>query len=219
MSMQQVYGAEHVYLEGVQPPSGLGAVGPVVHIAPGCEIYAEGDDADLFYKVVSGVVRICKFLSDGRRQIESFHAEGEILGLEAADAHRFTAEAVSDCTLIAYRRRNLASRAAADESVARELFAHAMDSLARAQDHLLVLGRRSAMEKLASFLAEWADAAPDHRRFTLAMTRQDIADYLGLTIETVSRTFTQLEKDAVISIPTPREIRLTDPAALRRLNA
>ena len=89
-------------------------------------------------------------------------------------------------------------------------------SLQQAHDRI---GRRSAMEKLASFLAEWADAAPDHRRFTLAMTRQDIADYLGLTIETVSRTFTQLEKDAVISIPTPREIRLTDPAALRRLNA
>ena len=205
--------------KGAARAPALGALGPVLHFAAGCADYAEGDDADLCYKVVSGTVRICKFLSDGRRQIDAFHTEGDLFGLEAGETHRFSAEAVSDCAVIAWRRRALQARAAEDRDLAQALFDHAMESLARAQDHALLLGRRCAVEKVAHFLAEWSAAASDHGRFTLAMTRQDIADYLGLTIETVSRTFTQLERDAIIEIPSPRQVRLADPAALRRLDS
>jgi len=195
------------------------STGSVQHFTQDREIYGEGDHAKLFYKVVSGVVRTCKFLSDGRRQIDSFHVAGEFFGLELGQEYSLSAEAVSDCTIIAYRRQGLESLAANDGALSSMLLSHAMRSLARAQEHSLLLGRRSAVEKVASFLIEWAEHSPDRDVATLAMTRHDIADYLGLTIETVSRTLSQLERDGLIDLPTSRQIRLKDLDALRELNA
>ena len=201
------------------PAGGLRAIGPVMHFAQDRDIYGEGDDADVFFKVVSGVVRTCKFLSDGRRQIDSFHVAGDVFGLEAGAKHGLCAEAVCDCTVISYRRRGLEMLAANDESLSHQLFSFAMRSLARAQEHSLLLGRRSAIEKVAAFLVEWAEHAPESKVITLAMTRQDIADYLGLTMETVSRTLSQLERDALIELPTARQIRMKNLTALRNLNS
>ncbi len=193
--------------------------GPVMNFVSDNEIYAEGDAATCFYKVVSGVVRTCKFLSDGRRQIDGFHVAGDVFGFESGTDHRLSAEAVSHCVVVPYRRRGLAALAAADERLAGQLFSYAMQCLERAQGHSLLLGRRGAAQKLAAFLLEQADRRPEGGVVDLAMTRQDIADYLGLTIETVSRTLSQFERDGVISLPTARRIRLTDLAALRDLNA
>jgi len=196
--------------------------GRVLHFAPDQEIYTEGDEAKSFYKVESGVVRTCKFLNDGRRQIDSFHVTGDLFGFEAGTEHRLSAEAVSDCTVIPYRRRGLEALAMTDARLARQLFSHAMQCLERAQEHSLLLGRRSAAQKLAAFLLQMADRrgdAPDDEVVDLAMTRQDIADYLGLTIETVSRTLSQLERDAVIALPTARRIRLRSRMALQNLNS
>ncbi len=197
----------------------LRAAGTVMHVDEGREIFAEGGNTDLFYRVVSGVVRVCKFLSDGRRQIEAFHVAGAVFGFELGEERALSAEAVSDCTLISYRRRNVEMLAAKDEAVARQLFRHAMQNLAQAQDHCLLLGRRGAAEKVASFLLHWAGHAADGGVVHLAMTRQDIADYLGLTIETVSRSLSQLERGGVIALPSARQVRLLDTDALEDLAA
>jgi CRP/FNR family nitrogen fixation transcriptional regulator len=196
-----------------------GVPGPVRHFSADSEIYAEGDDADCFYKVVSGVVRTCKFLSDGRRQIDAFHVAGDVFGFETAAEHRLSAEAVSDCTLITCRRRGFELLAGRDDRVAGQLFTYAMRCLERAQEHSLLLGRRSASQKLATFLLEMVDRRCGNEVIDLAMTRQDIADYLGLTIETVSRTLSQLERDGIISLPTARRVCLKNPGALRHLNS
>lgn len=194
----------------------LRAAGSVIQVAEGREVFAEGDQADQFYKVISGVVRVCKFLSDGRRQIEAFHVAGDVFGLELSDAHLLSAEAVGECTLIAYRRRNVEKLAETDRSVGRQLLQYAMLNLAQAQQHALLLGRRGAAEKVASFLLSWA---ADRRAITLAMTRQDIADYLGLTIETVSRSFSQFERDGLIALLGAREVQMKNVAALHELAA
>jgi len=192
---------------------------PVLYFTANCEIYCEGDPAKSYYKVVSGVVRTCKFLNDGRRQIDAFYAAGDVFGIEAGGEHRLSAEAVADCTVISYRRSNLETMAAADDQLAQHFFSYAMQCLERAQKHSLLLGRRGAAEKLAAFLLEMADRNPGEEVIDLAMSRQDIADYLGLTIETVSRTLSQLERDAVIALPTARRIRLKNRTALRHLNS
>lgn len=200
-------------------PEPFRAAGTVVHVGEGREIFAEGEETELFYKVISGVVRICKFLSDGRRQIESFHVAGDIFGYELSNEHILSAEAVSDCTLVAYRRRNVEMMAQKDHAIARHLFEVAMQSLAQAQSHSLLLGRRGAIEKVASFLLTWANHSADGHIVHLAMTRQDIADYLGLSIETVSRSLSQLERDGVIALSSVREIRLKNIDTLEDLAA
>jgi CRP/FNR family nitrogen fixation transcriptional regulator len=193
-------------------------MGAVQHYSADREIFSEGENADYFYKVVSGVVRTCKFLSDGRRQIDAFHVAGEIFGLEAGQDYRLSAEAVGDCTVIAYRKNKQDLFASNDASMSRELLSFAMLGMARAQNHSLLLGRRSAVEKVTAFLLGWAEKSPDQKTVTLAMSRQDIADYLGLTIETVSRTLSQLERDAVIALPSARQIRLRNLDALRDMS-
>lgn len=197
----------------------LSAIGPVLHFGQDQAIYGEGDAADVFYKVASGVVRTCKFLSDGRRQIDSFHFAGDLFGLEAASAHYLCAEAVRDCAVISYRRRGLEALAANDRTLSRQLFSYAMQSVARAQEHALLLGRRNAVEKVAAFLVALSDSAADGEFVALEMTRQDIADYLGLTMETVSRTLSQFERAAFIALPTARQVRMKDRAALRSFNS
>jgi CRP/FNR family nitrogen fixation transcriptional regulator len=196
---------------------GLELSGVVMHFAPERQIYAEGDDARSFYKVVSGVVRTCRFLNDGRRQIDAFHMEGEVFGFEAGADHRMTAEAVSDCTVIVYRRRGLEAMVLQDERLGRWFFSHTMACLAVSREHSLLLGRGSAAQKIAAFLQEIADREGNENLVDLPMSRQDIADYLGLTIETVSRTLSQLERDSTIALPTARRIVLKDRRALRAL--
>ncbi|HVE21965.1 MAG TPA: helix-turn-helix domain-containing protein [Acidocella sp.] len=194
-----------------------GLAGTLISVAQDQGIYSEGDQATLFYKVVSGVVRTCKFLGDGRRQVDAFYLAGEVFGIEPGEAHRLAAEAAADCTLVAYRRRSLDSLSDGNEAVARHLFQFALQNAARAQDHALLLGHRSALEKLACFLLHWASRSTQQATVTLAVSRQDIADFLGLTIETVSRTLSKLEKDGVIKMPAARRVDLRNLGALRAL--
>ena len=191
--------------------------GAVTHFAPGRQLYAEGDDARSFYKVVSGVVRTCRFLCDGRRQIDAFHMEGDVFGFEAGADHQMSAEAVSDCTVIAYRRRGLESMVLHDDRLGNWFFSHAMTNLALAREHSLLLGRGSATQKIAAFLQEIAKREGNGSTVDLPMSRQDIADYLGMTIETVSRTLSHLEREGTIGLPTARRVMLKDQRALRTL--
>jgi CRP/FNR family nitrogen fixation transcriptional regulator len=183
------------------------------------QIFAEGDRAGYFYKVVSGAVRTSKLLCDGRRQIDAFHLPGDIFGVEAGDEHRFSAEAVGDATVIAYRRCSLEALAVADGPISIQVVAALMRSLERAQNHMLLLGRKSALEKIATFLLDLSARMADDA-IELPMSRTDIADHLGLTIETVSRSLTQLERRHIIEVPAHRRsIVLCDKPALERLDA
>lgn len=183
------------------------------------EIFAEGDRAAFVYKVVSGAVRNSKLLNDGRRHIASFHLPGDFFGIEAGEEHRFTAEALGDATVIAYRRGSLDALPTGGEALSRQLVVAMMRALERAQAHMLLLGRKSAVEKIAAFLLDLAERENDHGHIDLPMCRTDIADYLGLTIETVSRTLTQLERQGIIAMPAHRRsIELRDRTALQRLD-
>ncbi len=195
------------------------AVGSVHSCAKDEEIFAEGDRAAYVYKVLSGVVRTSKLLSDGRRQIDAFHLAGDIFGIEAGDEYRFCAEAVGDCVVIAYRRGNLGALMGSDTQLAQDITMGMMRSLVRAQNHMLLLGRKSAIEKIATFLLDMAERTSGDDALDLPMSRTDIADHLGLTIETVSRSFTQLERQGIIELPSARHVVLSNKAALERLNA
>ncbi len=205
------------------PPIGpqadtIGMMGALMPFARNVEIYGENEPADYLYKVVSGTVRTYKVLVDGRRQIGAFYQPGDMFGLETGNEHAFSAEAITDCKIIVIKRSAVAALAAKDNDVARQMWALTARELQRLQDHILVL-IKSAQERVAGFLLEMAGRAPGTEAVELPMSRQDIADYLGLTIETVSRTLTQLEKSAAIAVPTSRRIVLRNRSALSRLNA
>lgn len=192
--------------------------GTVMRFSADRPLYAEGDEARCFYKVVSGVVRTCQFLSDGRRQIDAFHLAGDVFGFEAGSTHRLAAEAVTDCTVIACRRRALDTMLGGDGRLNQWFITHALSCMAQVREHALLLGRGSAAQKVAAFLLEMAERGDSANSVELPMGRQDIADYLGLTIETVSRTLSHMEKDGMIRLPSPRKVVLKDRAALRNLN-
>ena len=130
-----------------------------------------------------------------------------------------TAEAVGECTLVVYRRRGLETMIAQDQALGRWFFAHMLNTLAQVREHSLLLGRASAAQKIAAFLLQTASREASDSVVELAMSRQDIADYLGLTIETVSRTLSQLERDGTIKLPTARRVILKDKLTLKMLNA
>lgn len=176
----------------------------------GREVYAEGDSIDKCYKVDTGAVRVYRLLSDGRRQVVSFHLPGEIFGFEAGSNHCFFAEAITETTLAVFGRRHMQERS-------RDLLALALAGMARAQQHLLVIGRQCAVERIAAFLIDLCERQGGCRQLRLPMSRQDIADYLGLTIETVSRVVTKLKARSVISLKDARTIDIVRPDALRSL--
>jgi len=183
------------------------------------EVFGQGEAAEYIYKVVSGAVRICKILDDGRRQVIAFHMPGEIFGLEVEEDHRFSAEAITDAVILVVKRSTVLALAARDGHIANQLWALTTQDLQRVQNHMLVLGCMNAKQKVATFLLQMAKRRCTSDEIELPMPRQDIADYLGLTIETVSRTMTQLENAAAIGMTTSRRIVLRDRAALVQLNA
>ena len=182
------------------------------------EIYGENEPAEYLYKVISGSVRTFKVLNDGRRQIGAFHLPGEVFGLEFGDLHAFSAEALVNSKLLVFKRSTLVGLAARDNETARRLWTITADELQRVQAHITLL-IKSAQERVAGFLLEMAARVSVGNEIDLPMSRLDIADYLGLTIETVSRTLTQLENTAAIAMPSSRRIVLRNRAALNQMNA
>lgn len=181
------------------------------------EIYGEGEPADYLYKVISGAVRTYKVLADGRRQIGAFYLPGDVFGLETGDEHTFSAEAITDAKILVIKRSTLVALAQRDNDIARQLWTMTGGELQRVQQHVMLL-IKTAKERVVGFLLEMADRVPAGNQVDLPMSRQDIADYLGLTIETVSRTLTDLESTAAIALPTSRRIVLRNRAALGLLN-
>jgi CRP/FNR family transcriptional regulator, nitrogen fixation regulation protein len=207
---------------GLRPPgAGRMPAGVQTVLGKGEDLFAEGDVAEFFYQIVSGVIRSFRLLSDGRRQIDAFHLRGDIFGLEAGAEHRFSAEAVGDATVIAYRRSRLDALIEDDPAFRSKIMTATLRSLERAQNHMLLLGRKTAREKLATFLLDMAERlASGDEHFELPMQRSDIADHLGLRIETVSRTLTQFARSGLIRLlPASRSVGLCNKMALHSLNA
>jgi CRP/FNR family nitrogen fixation transcriptional regulator len=182
-------------------------------------VFSEGDEASYSYKVVSGAIRLCKHLADGRRQISGFVLPGEYCSLLHLDAHRFTAEAASDLVVIAYPQRQVEALGESMPSMRRRLDSFLSQRLQRMQEHVVMLGRQTAKERVVSFLLDLVEreSAKEKERAALPMSRQDIADYLGLTIETVCRVLSDLKRARIVALPNLHEIVLTDTRALRAL--
>ena len=168
-------------------------------------------------RVINGGVRTYKIFSDGRRQISGFYLPGDVVGLEFARARTCSAETIADTRLRVIKGSALSALAGRDAAVAGELFALTARELRRVQQRMLLLAK-TAQERVASFLLEMAERGLGGNAIDLPMPRQDIADYLGLTIETVSRTLTSLESCAAIEVPSSRRILLRNRPALNRMN-
>ena len=183
------------------------------------EIYGEDEPSDFVYQVVRGSVRSYRLLNDGRRQIGAFHLPGDSFGLESGPAHRLTAEAIVDTTVRLVRRRGLEQAAATDVAVARSLWAMTAKALRHAEDHMLLLGRKTAMERVATFLLEMDRRLSVAGMMALPMCRRDIGDYLGLTLETVSRALSELRDQGVLGFSGVRQIVLRNRQSLRSMDA
>jgi CRP/FNR family transcriptional regulator, nitrogen fixation regulation protein len=181
------------------------------------EIYAEGDPSDCWCKVVSGTVRISKVLADGRRHIADFCFSGDCFGLDNASDRVFSAEAVGEVIVMRYPRRATERLIDENPQLARRLCDMTLRDLAHAQTRMLLLGRMTAAERVASFLLEMSDRRDARRTFDLPMSRNDIADYLGLTIETVCRVMSAFKRAGAIAIPSPHRIELRDRGALEAI--
>jgi CRP/FNR family nitrogen fixation transcriptional regulator len=197
----------------------LGVEGVRISFARDEEIFGEEEAAECVYRVVSGVVRTYKILSDGRRQVSEFCLPGDLFGVETGTEHTLSAEAVCDAVVFAMRRRPLMSAAQSDGEIARKLWSVALHDLRRSQDHMLLLGRKSALERVVWFLMDMAKRIPAETELNLPVSRQDMADYLGLTIETVSRTMTQLQEQGLIGLRDCRHVILRDRAELELIAA
>jgi len=186
----------------------------------GVEIFGEKEPADYVYQVMSGAVRSYKLLSDGRRQIGAFHLAGDIFGLETGTDHRFTAEAIVDTTVRLMKRRSLEMVAESDVKVARNLLSMTTTNLRHAEDHMLLLGRKTSLERVAAFLIEMDRRSTAAGILALPMCRRDIADYLGLTLETVSRALSRLHYLRILGFVgnNQRQIVLLDRAQLASLD-
>jgi CRP/FNR family transcriptional regulator len=191
-------------------------LGQAVSIQRDEVLFCEGDPADAVYAVISGTVRCCKLLPDGRRQIVGFHEAGDLLGLSLSEDCPHSAEGVTDARLKRLSRAQLESLAEQRPQLRSRLFAIAAGALAGAQVHMLLLGRKTARERICSFLA--ARAAHGRSTVQLPMSRTDIADYLGLTIETVSRTLSQLRTAGIIRMAGLYSLELADPERLSELS-
>ncbi len=183
------------------------------------EIYGEAEPSDYVYQIVRGSVRSYKLLSDGRRQIGAFYLPGDVFGLESGPAHRLTAEAIVDTTVRLVKRRSLEEAAGMAVQVARSLWSMTAGELRHAEDHMLLLGRKSAMERVASFLLEMDRRLAVTGMLALPMCRRDIGDYLGLTLETVSRALSQLHSQGVLGFSGARQIVLRNRQRLRSMDA
>jgi CRP/FNR family transcriptional regulator, anaerobic regulatory protein len=206
-----------------QPPEmeALLSVGIAQDSAAGQTIVVEGEPRSHGFRVLIGAVRLFKGLADGRRQVIEFLVAGEYFALVGAGQYAYSVEAIVPSKLARYPAAKLDAAARANPALAERLLELARTDLERAHAQMLLLGRKTAEEKVASFLLALArrqgDGANPVRVLHLPMSRQDMADYLGLTIETVSRTLTRLRQDGLIALPSPQQVILQQRPTLEVL--
>ncbi len=221
----------HEHREAVVPSSDAGSecalcgafanatAAPRSPFAPGAVLFRQGEAVRLVYRVLSGAVISYRLLSDGRRQVTGFHLPGDFLGLEAGVEHTTTAEALSRVDALAMERTELAGRAVTDVGLARALWQVTVRAFRRSEDHALILARQGATERVAAFLLDFAERMGRPKIIDLPMTRQDIADHVGLTIHTVSRTLSQLQAQGLVEARSSRHVRLLQRHRLEGLCA
>ena len=220
------------HLQAITGPFGMADValgrfpspeGAVSNYAAGEEVVGEGDSAESYFMVVKGMFRSVKMTRDGRRQIFAFYMPGDMCGLEPGQSYDLTIEAVNAGALATISRSACKSRMNRDPQFNSAVFDSATRALSLSVDHMTMVGRSSAEERLAWFLMmlrERASAPNRHQPvIELVMQRQDIADYLGLTIETISRTFTHMKERGLIALPTTRRVEILNLGAIERLAA
>ncbi len=199
----------------------LGELDAILHhtnLGPGDSLFDEGEPAENVYNLTSGCLKLYKLLPDGRRQVTGFLFAGDFVGLANSDEYIYSAEAVNRVALCRFEKPKLDKLMNAHPSLEKRLLTMARFELAEAQEQILMLGRKTAKERIASFILMLSERA--HRRgepenpVAFPMSRNDIGDYLGLTTETVSRTLTRLRKSGVLTMDTDRSISVNDRDAL-----
>lgn len=190
----------------------------------GCQLLCtEGEPADYIFNIREGMVRLSKMLSDGRRQITGFLSEGDFFGMPSNQLYCYTAEAITDVKICRFPREKIFQSFEKMPKLGRRAFEMTRTELHWAHEHMLILGRKTALEKLSSFLLHMAQKKdistdPESRIISLPMSRSDIADYLGLTVETISRQFSVLQKRKVIKLKDAHTVILSHPPALYDLS-
>jgi CRP/FNR family transcriptional regulator, nitrogen fixation regulation protein len=196
----------------------LDRIGTIAQFVPRSQFYSEMDPAKYLYKLISGVARGYRVTADGRRQIVAFYMPGDLFGFELGQSHTLSVEAISNASVRLINRHAIMTIAGRDEEVAKDMWTSLAYEFHRDREHILRLGK-TAQERVASFLWEMSERLPKCGIVVLPMSRLDIADYLGLTIETVSRMLKQLVKLSVITISGTRKITIHDPLLLKRLTS
>jgi CRP/FNR family transcriptional regulator, anaerobic regulatory protein len=201
----------------------LAAAATARNVEPGASFMADGEPATHFFNVTHGTARLVKLLPDGRRQILGFARPGHFLGLAPANTYVVSAEAVEPMRVCRFARAQIHALVREFPALERRLLETASSELAAAQEGMVLLGRKTARERVASFLLSWARGGractTPATHLHLPMGRGDIADFLGLTIETVSRTLTRLRAEGLIALPEATEVRLLRPDALAAIAA
>jgi CRP/FNR family nitrogen fixation transcriptional regulator len=203
-----------------RPASGtvnqIDLIGTEVAFAKNGQFYCEGEPSTYLYKIVTGVARSYRMTAEGRRHIVAFYVPGDLFGFETGNTHTLCAEAVTDARVRVMKRASVLNRAAEDVDVAEQLWLSASGEIRRNQEHILQFGR-SARARVASFLLEMVRRIPSGDAVALSISRQDIADYLDLRIETVSRAATRLARLGAIAISSSRKITVRNSAVLTQL--
>lgn len=202
--------------------SAISAIVSTVELCPGDPLFDEAEPAGHVFNVTAGAMKVYKLLADGRRQMTGFLFPGDFLGLANDEIYAYSAEAVTYCTLCRFPRRKLESLLERFPKMERRLLGMASNELAVAQEQMLLLGRKTAREKIASFLLMLSKRAVQRglkpNPISLPMSRNDIGDYLGLTTETVSRTFTQLRQSKSIVLLSGGKVQLADRESLEAIS-
>jgi len=214
MHIQPSFRATRPAIETADASDLLSAMQPaaVTFYPEGAVIYAQGDTVGPLYFVEFGCVRICRLSADGRRQITAFHVAGDVFGFEAGDEHGSYAESVDGAGIRALRTN-------CGNQPTGSLLLLAIKSLARTQNHLMVLGRRNANERMAALLVDLNERQGGGAFVHLPMQRNDIADYLGITFETVSRILRCLKDQGILRLKAVNEIEILDHEALAEMCA
>jgi CRP/FNR family nitrogen fixation transcriptional regulator len=195
----------------------LQSIGTLLKVKRNAAVFNEGDSARHVYKVISGAIRTCRVLMDGRRQIADFYLPGDFFGLDWQGEHGFTAEAIADAVVVSYPRTQLELIADEQTALQRLLMSLLCKTLSATQNHVVMLGRQTAQERLAWFLLTISGRSEDETDLELPMSRLDIADYLGLTIETVSRGISQFKRRELIAVSGSHQVTLKNIAALEAI--
>ncbi|CAN5584257.1 helix-turn-helix domain-containing protein [soil metagenome] len=209
---------QHIVGARRPPADPFEAIGTMLRFKAGEEIHGQDEGADLLYRVVRGSVRTTRLLDDGRRQVGGFYFAGDFFGLEIGAVHRCSAEALESAEIMVVKRSTLKHQGEDSARLERMVWLATGLELERAQDHMMLLTRKHALERVTAFLFDIA-ARAGGVWVHLSMSRQDIADYLGLTIETVSRMVSQMQADGLLAFDGARRFRVVQPRQRLRLVA